>query len=175
MFTKCQNYKSFSYNKLNDFRELLGDPPLDTLKQGVPHRLEQIQTGIDALQNSVNAVAADVKAIIPSDQSQTRFTPPIVLSFEFALLSCTVVNVAPFRRSIHVGVVRGDGTSDPASVTVQLAPGKATHVEMVVDGPLTRWCRSTVHDGSRTDIRAAIAAVVLFDGEFGSKITLAAE
>src|SRR5262247_529604 len=92
----------------------VGGDSLDTLQQGVPKQLEQIQRGIDAVQNDVNVVARYITAIIPSDQSQTRFTPP-VHTHESDLVECSVVNVALFRREIHVGLVDLAGNLHPDS------------------------------------------------------------
>jgi hypothetical protein len=45
-----------------------GSPLDDPLVRGIPQQLEQIQLGVDAVQTSVNGMAAHVlNALIPSD------------------------------------------------------------------------------------------------------------
>jgi len=127
----------------------VGGAPQDTLlAEGVPQRLEQIQRGIDAVQNDVNGMAAHVlNALIPSDQSQARFTPPVAV-YSNTIVSCLVLNVAPSRRAIEIKLVRSDGTVYNQNF-VGLDPGETITLGLLTSGDSTWWCHFYVGDGFR--------------------------
>ena len=125
--------------------------------QGVPQQLTEIQQNITDLQNSVNN-------IIPPDQSNVRFTPPIFIpSGQF--VGCQVVNVTSVNQKVRVDMLNGDGGVVVSQTHDPLPPGAVKRLPAVSPGlglVNAFWCRFIVVDASRAAIRASIDGTIEF-------------
>jgi hypothetical protein len=136
------------------------------IQQGI----QALQGAIADVQGSVKTIQSGVSALIDPSQSNVRFSPPLFVG-DLGGMLCEVSNVDSAAHGIKVELIAGaDGSvvSTFVSGMVPLGPGA---VWVASKGSLVRdayYCRFTVLDGSRTDIRAS--ATVLGGGP-----TLAAE
>jgi hypothetical protein len=120
-------------------------PPAAT----VPHQLQEIQQDITDLQNSVNNISAP-------DQSNVRFTPPVVVVPPDGV-TCLVVNVTNVNQTVQVDLLRGPGSVIQSGIFPQTAPGNFDAIEEIpVSFGAVYRCRFTVVNGTRTAIRAVI-------------------
>ena len=99
------------------------------------------------LQNSVNALTSP-------PQANVRFTPQVAQKSPFDDIFCSVVNVTSVTRTVRLqeidnGVVLFDtgNFSLPAGSEYNVGAPQAV---------FTAFCKFTVVDGSRTDIRASV-------------------
>jgi len=117
---------------------------------GVQQPLEAIQQDITDLQNSVNNISAP-------DQSNVRFTPPVVVVPPDGV-QCLVVNVTNVNQTVQVDLIRGPGSVIQSQIFPQTAPGNFDVIEEIpVSFGAVYRCRFTVVNGTRTAIRAVIA------------------
>ena len=141
---------------------LLGPLPIppSPSADGIP------QQAIDLLQldtvglNAVNKNLLDhIDNTSPPDQSNSRFTPPVFV-LPGQIVSCTVTNVSNSDLSVHIQLIRKNGTL--VFSVEQPIPfyhsADATGPIILPDGAGLQRCRFTVTtaNASRASIRAAL-------------------
>jgi len=112
--------------------------------------LDALQTAIAALQTSVNALQASMNALIAPAQANVRITPLLESSSQD--VSCSVVNVSASTRTIRIENL---GVGEPLVSTDPIPPG-AIFAIIRPDTGGRFYCRFTVIDGTRADIRGSI-------------------
>lgn len=110
--------------------------------------LHDLQRALAGLQSSVDALGAP-------DQTNVRTTPPLFApGGDFAAgVSCSAVNIADAPRTIRTEAI---GLQFPIDQTFTLQPG----LTLVVSGfgrGSGAYCRFTVLDGTRADIRGSMS------------------
>jgi hypothetical protein len=130
---------------------LIGGLMAGPVKAQSNNPLDALLAMMTSLQNSVNALQASMNASIAPAQANVRITP--VLGSSSHDVSCTVVNVSASTRTIrieNIGVV-----VEPLVTTDPMSPGAIfAIIRPDATGPF--YCRFTVIDGTRTDIRGSI-------------------
>jgi hypothetical protein len=124
--------------------------------------LELIMAALSSLQASINAVVA-------ADQTNVRITAPVGLLNSSQNVRCIIINVSASPRTIHFELL-GDIVPFIGDVTVQ--PG-STFNALKTDPSGNVYCKLTVLDGTRTDIRGTLT--VSADGALEPAVAMAAE
>jgi hypothetical protein len=140
-----------------------GTPTILQAVQNLQTTVDSLTERLITLQNSVNVLSA-------ASQGQVRFTPP---AFVFAPddAGCEAVNVTNATRTVRLQLIDGlAGALLVDSGNVSIAPGVAYDVaKFLSPGQFFQaYCKFTVVDGSRTDIRADLTISV-----FAASIKLA--
>ena len=116
---------------------------------GLPNIGEQILAALGALQASVDALGAVA-------ESTVRTTPAVFIEHT---VRCTATNVSSEPRTIKIETVSGLSGTVLATLNDPFAAGQAGTVSFFdVAGGGTRYCRFTVLDGTRADIRGSLAS-----------------
>lgn len=109
--------------------------------------LEQLQASVSALQQSVNALGASDNFV---------FTP--VVRVESGIIDCNFVNVTAEPRHVEIVIVNAatGATATQDSGLVATPPGRFRSTGAFSPGGFTgmAYCKFTVLDGVKTDIRA---------------------
>jgi hypothetical protein len=122
---------------------------------GVPQQLDAIHLGIVS-------IAGTLGDFIAPDQSNARFTPPLITHQDRAFVDCSVTNVTSVNQNVQVSLFTLVGLAQTPSLvaqnTLELVPfggGGAGG-----NGPGFFLCQFIVVGGSRSAIRASIQSTV---------------
>lgn len=142
-----------------------------TSAQGGANPVQAIQHAIVELQNAVNALQTSVNALSAPEQNNVRITPPLFApGGAFAApAGCIVLNVSDGARQIRFQIV---GTEFPKDETITLGAG-GTMFQSALGRGGTVYCRFTVLDGTRADIRGSLTVGVGITAP--GNVTVAAE
>jgi hypothetical protein len=137
--------------------------------------LQATQAGQNA---TLAAIQTSLNALTPV-QSNVRTTPPILIAGQRG--GCSVTNVGTSAHTVRVQAFRIT-SSGPNTLTFPeliaaadflLPPGNAD--ALFFNPPVFGYCKFTVLDGTRADIRAAISQLQMVDGNETTDSPLAAE
>lgn len=138
------------------------------MAQGASGFPEQVLTALRQLQASVDAIGAS---------NNYLFTPVVIV--ESGIIDCNHVNVTDGDRHVLTELINA-GTGAvvaSASGTIPTLPGRARGVGAVA--PLgfngTGYCRFTVLDGTKADIRANLTLTPNIGGIETTSVSVAAE
>lgn len=138
------------------------------MAQGVPGAFEQILAALGQLQTSINALSAS---------DNFRFTPVVIV--ESGIMDCNHVNITNADRHVLTQLINANTgavvvESSGANVT---APGRARGVGVFVPGAFsgTAYCKFTVLDGTKADIRADLTLTPNIGGDETTSVSVAAE
>jgi hypothetical protein len=118
--------------------------------------VQALQSSVDAIASQLTALQTSVNALSAPNQTNIRFTPPLIVSSS-NVAACFSVNITDVTRTVQIQVLSDSGTVIDDSGNVTLAAGH-TWIISVFGSSLgeTVYCKFTVVDGSRADIRAAL-------------------
>jgi hypothetical protein len=145
------------------------------MAQGAPGAFDQILTALRNLQTSVNAVQQSVNALGAS--SNFLFTPVVIV--ETGIIDCNHVNVTSGDRHVLTELINAGTGAVVASAAGSIATpaGRSRGVGAVA--PLgfngTAYCKFTVLDGTKADIRANLALTRNTGGDETTNVSLTAQ
>jgi hypothetical protein len=145
------------------------------MAQGAPGALTQILALLQELQTSVNTVQQSVNALGASNNF--LFTPVVIV--ESGIIDCNHVNVTNEDRHVLTELINAGTGAVVASGsgTIPTPPGRSRGVGAVA--PLgfngTGFCKFTVLDGTKADIRANLALTQNTAGDETTAVSVAAE
>ena len=131
--------------------------------QTVQNTLASLGTSLDSLRNALSLSA----------QANARFTPP-VSAFPTDSVECDVVNVSSLMRVVRLQLINNVGLVIADSNNFPLSAGNTNVLTLTSAGsdePI--YCKFTVVDGSRTDIRGTIE--VIQSGVLSARMFISAE
>jgi hypothetical protein len=140
-----------------------GGPLLEILKA-----LEELQTSVNSVQESVSALGAS---------NNYLFTPVVIV--ESGIIDCNHVNVTDADRHVLTELINSGTGAVVASASgaIPTPPGRSRGVGAVA--PLgfngTGYCKFTVLDGTKADIRANLALTENTGGDETTSVSLTAE
>jgi archaellum component FlaF (FlaF/FlaG flagellin family) len=123
--------------------------------------VQSLQTSVTALQTTLIGIQTTLNALTPV-QSNVRVTPPMYILAQDAL--CMVTNVGTSAHTVRIefiGIISAGintGETQPhifKTADRLLTPGNGTSLPFT-SGAGDYYCKFTVLDGTRADIRAAI-------------------
>lgn len=123
------------------------------MAQGAPGAFEQFLAALAQLQTSVNSVQQSVNALGAS--SNVRFTPAVAV-FSGTIV-CTFVNVTNAARQVHLQLINQEGNVViERGGTPATEAGEINAVAVVAPAQFGgyAYCKFTVLDGTKADIRA---------------------
>jgi hypothetical protein len=147
---------------------------------GVPQDLQALttvgQNGFAAIQSALSRIQNSLNSPTTAEHSTVRITPPVVVtsvpSRDVAI--CEVANVSATTQTIRSELIQPDGTV-LRQTQIPLPAGQIA-IGPFANGTrspgLTVYCKFTVVDGSRTDIRGTLA---VFNGSASDKLSVPAE
>jgi len=130
----------------------------------------QSNNPLDVLLAAVSSLQRSVNLLVAPAQANMRISPHVNLGVD-KVGSCDVVNVAASPRTIRFEYPVSDSSGELGSHTATIEPGRRLQVH--ASSGSTFYCRFTVTDGTRTDIRAAVG--VHLGGLFETLWSLPAE
>lgn len=134
-----------------------------------------VQATVDTLATTVSGLVTSVDALNAAAVSgNTRFAGPLVAASPDSF-SCTATNVAAAARTVKVELINGNTAaliSSNGAAGQLLVPGTSTAAIAGLAGTTRAFCKFTVTDGVRTDIRGVLA---LYSGAGSDKVGVTAE
>ena len=138
----------------------------DAGNNGNPTILQAVQ----ALQSTVNSLVTAVSSLTTTvDNIDTATTPgntlftPSLFVVAPDNFSCNVTNVSSAQRNVTVQLINGNSAAVAAQITTILEPGRSS--SLGVTSNFLGFCKITVNNGVKTDVRGALA---IFGGAGGS-------
>jgi predicted PurR-regulated permease PerM len=121
---------------------------------GLLEALANLQESVENLQASVDELEAklDEHTAAPAVEN-VRFTPEVLIQAS-EHLTCGAVNVANQQRSVTIEVIAQLGNV-ASSIPLILEPGQAS-IQLLHLNSGNFYCRFTVQNGSRSDIRGVV-------------------
>jgi len=115
---------------------------------GLAGQTSDVKAGIEGLQASIDALGAPA-------ESQVRTTPTVF--FRTGVADCISTNVSSQPRHVKIEMINGNTGAVIFSEggSIETAPGVSRSVG-IVGGTGRTYCRFTVLDGTRADIRATL-------------------
>ena len=112
---------------------------------------------VAGLVTTTEAIETTVQTLATPNSTNVRFTPPIFLGDAAGIL-CAVSNVGDVEHQVRVEAIAGFGGAATMDFTITLKPGEASAGS---GGPPrgTYYCRFTVLDGVRSDIRGSAQSI----------------
>jgi hypothetical protein len=137
------------------------DPVLDAVQQ-VQRSIAGLQVNLDALQQGLDLQLAPMAV-------KSRWTPAVFVAG--AVPFCTVVNISDSPKSIRIELKRGNLGSNEVDTTIEKGPGEVgwTGTGQSSSGPF--YCKFTVLNGTRADIRGLMVGL----GAVGTEFEIPAE
>jgi hypothetical protein len=140
----------------------VGNPTLAQQLQQLQAVVAALQTTINQIQASVTTIETSVGNIELGQETNLRFTTPIFLPDNGGAL-CSVANVDTVPHKVKLELIRDTGAVQGVFLSGNFAldAGEATGGSQ---GSLPRgpyYCRATVLDGTRADIRSGMQALPL--------------
>jgi len=138
----------------------VGSQRVSAQGEGIPTVLQAILdlgNAVVGLQTTMNFVQKRVETLAPPFADNVRFTPPVSIG-ELDGIRCVVANVDDASHQIKTEQVDGSGRVVLAN-TLTLPAGGTTYFSQIlrVDA---YYCRFTVLDGVKGDIRGALQTLV---------------
>jgi hypothetical protein len=145
------------------------------MAQGAPAAFEQILSALGLLQTSVNNLQQSVNALGASNSF--LFTPVVIV--ESGIMDCNHVNVTSTDRHILTQLINANtgAVVVESAGTTATAPGRSRGVGIFVPGAFsgTAYCKFTVLDGTKADIRANLALTPNTGGDETTSVSVTAE
>jgi hypothetical protein len=127
---------------------------LDSLTSGLGSLSSNIQTALTNLQTSVTAIETDVSNLAEAAAGNVLVTPPVFLT-DGAGIACTAVNVSSTAKHVQAKLIRGSFQLNTL-INQSVDPGQSTGGSVFPGAASIYYCRFTVSDGTKNDIRAAV-------------------
>jgi hypothetical protein len=131
---------------------LLGGLMAAPVKAQANNPLDVLLVMVTALRTSVNALQVSVNLLVAPTLANVRITPPLMVGPD-DYVECSMLNVSSSAHTVRIVVI---GAVTPEDRTFELSPGEqnaaltqGTHGGLV-------YCKYTVINGTRADIRAAL-------------------
>jgi hypothetical protein len=143
--------------------------------QGAPGALQQILQALQGLQTSVDSVQESVNAL--GVLNNYMVTPVVIV--ETGIIDCNHVNVTNADKHVLTELINAGTGAAVASASGGIAtpPGRSRGVGAVA--PLgfngTGYCKFTVLDGTKADIRANLTLTPNIGGVETTSVSVAAE
>jgi hypothetical protein len=115
--------------------------------------IQNLQNSVVGLQSTVNTLQTRIDALSPPEQSNVRWTP--IVSVQQEAISCWVLNVSTSSRSVRIQLIRYLDGASILDATLPVPAGSVNAASQAFPA-LTGYCKFTVVDGERSDIRANI-------------------
>ena len=111
---------------------------------------------LTALQTTLASIQTTVNSLIPPAQGQVRQSPPLFFASAGGnTIACPVTNVASASREVNIEYVQGSTGAVVSTIGAVLEPGRTRMSAFVGFASDNYYCRFTVLDGTRSDIRAS--------------------
>jgi hypothetical protein len=133
-----------------------GNPAILLAVQALQSTVNSLVTAVSSLTTTVDNINTETTA------GNTLFTPPlfVVAPDNF---TCSVTNVSSEQRNVTVQLINGNSAAVAAEITTSLEPGHSS--SLGVTSGFLGFCKITVNNGVKTDVRGALA---IFGGAGGS-------
>jgi hypothetical protein len=148
--------------------------------KGVPHSLEEVLATLTDLGRAVAGLQEDVDHIretldtLPQPEADYRVTPAI--DFATGALVCSVTNVSDVPKTVVVGIVNASTGIAGSGPPQTIGAGRSTSLSNGAPNiPSRVYCRFTVLDGTRFDIRGALFLSQSATGGFNPTLVVPAE
>ena len=115
---------------------------------GVPQALAKLQESLDELAARLDEHTA------ASAVGNVRYTPEVLVGASEDI-ACAASNVANEQRLVNLEIIAQPGNV-AASTSIALQPGQASPQFVLSSGSGNYYCRLTVENGSRADIRGVV-------------------
>jgi len=127
---------------------------------------------------ALEAIQSTLDTLLTIATSNTRITPN-VLAFTPDVAVCTATNVSAVARSVTIHIVNGTNGAEIVQRPVDMAPGTSAATFAVPAATpgigLDAYCRITVVNGTKADVRGVLALVTPTPAANLEKVALAAE
>ena len=150
-----------------------GNPTILQAVQAIQNTLASLGTTLPSIGTTLVAFQ---NAVSPPSQENVRFTPPVFPSVS-DFVTCEVVNVNRETRTVRLQLIDALGTVRQDSDNIPVGAGNARELRGLSPVPtvvMPVYCKFTVVDGSRTDIRGAVE-IFPVTAPGGDKLTVPAE
>src|SRR5262249_29173490 len=135
--------------------------------------LTSLSSGLVTIKNELTDIQTDLSNLSTPDQSNVRVTPEVHVGADPDQPSCKVVNVSAATRKVFVQMMDVAGI-DRSHFTFVMSPGDTNALfqaaPFIAGG---HYCKFTVLDGLRTDIRGVIT--IFAAGANSDKLAVPAE
>lgn len=127
---------------------------LDSLISGLGSFASSVQTALTNIQTTLNSVQTNVSSLSGAASTNILVTPPAILD-NASGVACQAVNVSSTAKHVQAELVRGKFPLHTL-INQSLDPGESTAGSVFPGTASVFYCRFTVSDGTKNDIRAAL-------------------